>query len=555
MKFQRPTSTPKGFPRSKVFETALLLLFFTLSWLLMQHTFGYHDDTFYVRDKLWSDFGAHIPLIRSFSLGENYALEHPLFAGQPMRYHFLFYSWVGLLEKAGVNIAAALNLLSAAGLTLLLWLLYRLGSMMFSSRLAGFLAVVLFWLNGSLSFLIFFRRHPLSWSSWKDIVTAQHFASFGPWDGIVSIFWTLNIYINQRHLALSYALILACLWPLLKYALEGTLLSKRYLAAVVLIAALAPLLHHAIIPIVLVYVTVWFVCSPGLIRPLALYYFLLFLCAVPALLYMKAGHSPGFIYAPGFVQQPKSVWEWGRYWYYNLGLYSVLIPAVFLWGKKPVKIWVGSALVLFAAANIWRFSPDMFNNHKLINFFMISVQVAVAGFLASCLAGSRFFKAAGLLFLFVLTFSGIVDLFPILNDHKGELRDFRRSPTAVWIQDHTPLDAVYLCTAGMFCPPSLLGRQIYIGYVYFPWSAGFPAYERLRTIEPVFSPTADSQAACRLLRQEKIDYIIVEPGHGAWPDTDIRDSAILKTWEPVFDHQEGYQVYSVAKACAASENP
>jgi hypothetical protein len=113
-----------------------------------------------------------------------------------------------------------------------------------------------------------------------------------------------------------------------------------------------------------------------------------------------------------------------------------MIPAVFLWGKKPVKIWVGVALAFFAASNIWRFSPDMFNNHKLINFSMISVQVAVAGFLASWLAGSRWFKAAGLLFLCVLTFSGIVDLFPVLNDHRGELRDFRRSPTGVWLRAH-----------------------------------------------------------------------------------------------------------------------
>ncbi|MFA5260682.1 MAG: hypothetical protein WC450_05585, partial [Candidatus Omnitrophota bacterium] len=227
MKFQRPIFSLDGLTRGKALEAALVLLFFALSWFLMQHTFEYRDDVFFIRDKLWSDFGAHIPLIRSFSMGENYALEHPLFAGQAIRYHFLFYSWVGLLEKAGVNIAVALNSLSAAGLTLLLWLLYRLGSMMFATRLAGIIAVGLFWLNGSLSFLFFFQKHPLHWSSWKDIVTATHFASFGPWDGLVSIFWTLNIYTNQRHLALSYAFILACLWPLLKYVLQGALLSRR----------------------------------------------------------------------------------------------------------------------------------------------------------------------------------------------------------------------------------------------------------------------------------------------------------------------------------------
>ncbi|HPB67433.1 MAG TPA: hypothetical protein PLT76_10680 [Candidatus Omnitrophota bacterium] len=550
MKFRNPIVPLNTLPWTKIFDAALWLVFFALSWFLMQHTFQYRNDTFLIRDKLWSDFGAHIPLIRSFSLGDNYALEHPLFAGEPIRYHFLFYSWVGLLEKAGVNIAAALNWLSAAGLTFLLWLLYRLGSMMFARRSAGLIAVGLFLLNGSLSFLFFFQKHPLHWGSWKDIVTAQHFSSFGPWNGLVSIFWTLNIYTNQRHLALSYAFTLVCLWPLLKYVGEGRLLSRRYRIAIVLVAALSPLLHHVIVPIVLTYVIFWFIFSPALIRPLGLYYFLLFVCAVPALWSIHAGSPPEIVYCPGFVQQPKNFLEWGKYWFYNLGLYSVMIPAVFVWGKKPLKIWMGVALIFFAASNLWRFSPDMFNNHKLVNFFMISIQVAVAGFLASCLSGSRWAKAAALLLLFALTFSGIVDVFPILNDHQGELRDYRRSPTAVWLKDNTPADAVYLCTAGMYCPPSLLGRRIYIGYVYFPWSAGLPAYERLRTIEPVFLPTADTRSACRVLKQEKIDYIVVEPGRGAWPDTDIRESSVLKTWEPVFSHQEGYRVYSVGEECA-----
>ncbi len=550
MKIQLRKISPGAVCHNECFPAVLFVIFFVLSWLFMQHTFSYKDDTFFLRHKVWSDFGAHIPLIRSFSMGDNFSLEHPLFPGDRMRYHFLFYSWVGLLEQWGLNIAVALNLLSAFGLALLMWLIFRLSEKMFTSRLAGLLAVLLFLFNGSLSCLFFFQKHPLHWSSWQDIITADSFASFGPWNGIVSIFWTLNIYTNQRHLALSYAVILLCLWPLMTLAFEGRKISLRNKIAIGMVAALAPFLHHTIIPVVFTYVVMWMIFCPRMARAIGPYYLFMFLCAVPALWYMNDGSSVDFVYSPGFVQQPKNWVEWAEYWMYNLGLYTVLIPFVFIWAKKGGRVWLASSFILFIVSNIWRFSPDMFNNHKLINFFMISVQIVVAGFLAQWLRKPGLFRAGAVAFLLTLTFSGVIDFFPILNDGRGALRDFRRSPAAVWIQENTSPQSVYLCTNGMNSPPSFLGRRIYMGYVYFPWSAGFPAYERLRAIEPVFHEDTDQESVCRLLQQEHIDYIVVEPGTDAWPEIDIHDSLLLKTWTPIFKTDDRYKIYSVKEECA-----
>ncbi|TSC86331.1 MAG: hypothetical protein G01um10147_943 [Microgenomates group bacterium Gr01-1014_7] len=77
-----------------------------------------------IATKAWSDFASHIPLIRSFSLGDNFLPEYPLFPGEPIRYHFLFYAVVGYLEKLGLRIDYAFNILSALSFAFLIISIY-----------------------------------------------------------------------------------------------------------------------------------------------------------------------------------------------------------------------------------------------------------------------------------------------------------------------------------------------------------------------------------------------------------------------------------------------
>src|SRR5688572_8586263 len=94
--------TKRKWPAFAGITIALLFSFF-----LMFHTFSYdtRTHTMSMASKVWSDFGAHIPLIRSFSYGANWdrlltgqPIESPLFPGEPIRYHFGFYALVGALE-------------------------------------------------------------------------------------------------------------------------------------------------------------------------------------------------------------------------------------------------------------------------------------------------------------------------------------------------------------------------------------------------------------------------------------------------------------------------
>ena len=52
----------------------VLFALFLFSFWLMFHTFSYDPKTssMMIATKAWSDFGSHIPLIRSFSMGDNF---------------------------------------------------------------------------------------------------------------------------------------------------------------------------------------------------------------------------------------------------------------------------------------------------------------------------------------------------------------------------------------------------------------------------------------------------------------------------------------------------
>src|SRR3989338_4090020 len=114
-------------------EIALIIFAISFSTFLMFFTFHKEQGDIFIASKAWSDFGSHIPLIRSFSFGSNFPTEYPLFPGQPINYHFLFYFFVGLIEKAGVPIDYALNIPSAIGFSGLILFIYFVAKKIFQS--------------------------------------------------------------------------------------------------------------------------------------------------------------------------------------------------------------------------------------------------------------------------------------------------------------------------------------------------------------------------------------------------------------------------------------
>ncbi len=518
---------------------------------LMWSTFNTKPGYLVIDSKLFSDFGAHIPLIRSFSLGSNIPPEYPTFPGKPIRYHFLFYMAVGYIERIGVPLGMALNTLSALGFGLLLWMVYKIGFLYSKKVGVGILAVVLVLFNGSLTFIDFFKKHPPNTHTLTDIVTAQHFTNFAPWDGKdIAAFWNLNIYTNQRHLGMGFGLALMVLWPLMKVmAVKKRVSIPWWYWIIVGVACLIlPWLHQAALVMVGVIFMVSLAGSLKKILPLLPYYMLCFLLAVPGMAYWRwAGVSTPEPML-GFIATDTSPLGLLWFWWRNLGFYLPLIPLLWLIMPKDRRVVFTGFITLFILANLYNFSTDRINNHKLINFFWIYTAIETALFLNKGLR--RWWSLApALVLLFFLTFSGIIDIFPIINDAHGNNPDVDNIPVAVWIRDTTPPQSVFLTTHYFYHPASIAGRKIYLDYGYFNWSMGYPDGERRHKLPYLFSSTLPLPSVCHLLEQEGLDYVMISPGRGDLGTLEPKNSTFVREGQPVYENEEGFLIYSVKETC------
>lgn len=536
----------------KKYFVEIILIGFALafSFWLMFHTFSYNDGSMLIASKAWSDFASHIPLIRSFSYGANFPPEYPLFPGEPIRYHFLFYALVGFLEKIGLPIDYALNIPSALSFAALIMMIYFLAKTLFKSKAVGVLSVLFFLFNGSLSFLEFFKTHPLSLTTVNDILNNTSFPSFGPYDGkVVSAFWNLNIYTNQRHIAFSFALALGIVYLLYTKRHEQNRLYNSLLVGFLTGSLL--LLNQSAFAIAVVFVIWFFILKPVK----RLFLVIGTLSGLPWLFLFLATTSftPQITAKPGFLlNSPLTTTSLITYWLHNLGFYTLLIPLGFFSSPKNAKSLVIPLLTLFLLPNIFQFSTDIINNHKFFNFFLLIGAMYAANLLVSLWKDGYpktvYFKKIVCIILFIsLTLSGIVDLMVIKNDRKIELEDSQKNSDIRFIINNTDPQALILNSTFLYHPASLTGRPIFYGYPYFSWSYGYDNRTREQIVLTIYRAKTKTEA-CNLLLSQGISYVELNdhPEEYLKPNWEVWRNDFLSIYS---NPESGITLYDVAISC------
>ena len=458
--------------KNNIIEILVILFSLSFGFWLMFSTFGYKDGSILIAAKARSDFGSHIPLIRSFSLGNNFPPEFPIFPGEPIRYHFLFYFVVGLLERVGVRIDYALNLPSALSFSFLLITIYFLAKLIFKNRAVGILSVIFFLFNGSFSFLEFFKAHPLSLNTPFDILQNTNFPSFGPYDEkVVSAFWNLNIYTNQRHLAAPMAALFALVYYLLKKEQKGQKTPRHIGLLWGALLGILPYSHSSIFIMAYGVLGIFFLFFKSQRKMIILIGLTGVILALPRIFYLKQSTSFVPQINPGYlISNDLTFLNFTYYWFMNLGMSLFLIPLGFILSGRPGKKVLVAFSSLFVIGNLIQFSPEMGANHKFFNVF-----VAVANMFSAFVIYKLWKKHRLTIILIIplilfLTLSGIIDFFAVANDSLGELPDYPKNPDIAWIMQNTPRDSVFLNSTYFFDTASLAGRKIFFGWPYFAWS-------------------------------------------------------------------------------------
>lgn len=541
----------------------IVFIFFVFASALMIATFRYDNQNqiFLIGKFVYSDFAHHLPLIRSFSLGENVPVQHPLFGGEPIRYHFLFYFFAGLLEKGKLPIDLALNIPSIIGFAGLLVAIWYLVEVLFKKERGiigiALTAVFLFITSSSLlAFTSFSLPDPLTLTAFVGSTFGKtEFLSGGPyynWDNtITGLFWNLNIFTNQRHLAFGIAYGLFIFSFLFKILQSRGLLSKTTIYRTIFLGVLMGLLpfFHGLTFIAFILITI--LLFPFVQQKRLLLVFLIFagIVAFPQLLHFSPQTPEAYLaWFPGYaLHNNLHIDTFIEYWTKNLGLKFLALPILFIALSGMPRCVFLTSMGIFLLANLVRFGPDIYTNHKFFTIWLIFVNIAFAYLIVKLFMKNWFLKIVGVILVLILTISGLLDIPPILNASSVRIHDWERDPIASFIVHNTKPNELIATGYHIYHPATLTGRSIMLGWPYFTWSAGYPVKQRENVTRQLFE-TEDIEAQCQIARAYNIRYIIAgqssdrtEPYH---PAIDL-----LSNTFDVVASDDRYIIFDIRQTC------
>lgn len=494
------------------FDILLIIVFFLFSMWLMHKSFGYDDinHRFRIARHQIGDFGLHLSLIRSFSWGDNFPVESPFFPDKPLPYHYYFDLLVGLLERAGFRVDIAFNGVSIALFTALLFLIYKLPQLIFrKSKLLGILSVGLFVFHSNFTFIDFLKEKGLSFSVFRDFWLLPDYLNKGPFDdSIISIFFTLNVYLNQRHLIAALVISLTLIYLSLSRLMKVQKISHKTLILLGLVLGTLSRVHMLTFFSTAVVLFLLFVLFK---RPRLLLFLFLPAMAVFAL-HLKdlVGQNINHVlFNPGFLsQKPLSFANFIYFWVMNLGIAIILIPCGFFLSNKKQKIIFLSVFSLFVIGNAFQLSFRIDHNHSLFNFFFIFANFYIAYFLLALFKKKTLFRRCiFILFIFLLTISGLIDLMAVKNDFQFYYSDAPSNQFMQWIREDTNKRAIFLSKQEILDPVTLSGRKNYLGHTYYLSVMGYNYQSRSNRAKLYFE--AASRDILTMMRKDDINYIVV----------------------------------------------
>jgi sugar lactone lactonase YvrE len=546
----RPTRSP-GWDWAFV---ALLLVF--VSWLMVS-TYSYADGQLRIASGLWSDFGPTTAIAQNFALGDNFPTEYPHYAGEAIRYHFLYYFQVGNLTFLGLDPATANNILSIGSMVAMLVLVMALGERLFGSPLVGRIGAVLFFLHGSLSFIPYLGQFTSIDQALAAIPQLDHFISSGfPYRGEDWGIWTQMVFLNQRHLASAIGILLVIVLFLLerqpmataehrarglrvqaRAAARGTIgaavatarrpvsvlrgtLRDPALGGYVLCGVLAgslPLWNGAMFIAAAAILAVWLLVFPGRPRMVVLG---IAACipAIPQLLWVRPGTMAGEQTYPsfywGYVLDDPDPATVARYFAFIFGPKLLLVGLALVlctWRERRVFLAFAS---LVAVAFLVQLSVEVLANHKFINAWLIVANLFAAYGLIR-LWEARLpiaipARAVAAVLAVIIGVGGVIDLMPVKNQGQLEFA-MDGDPLFEWVRTETDPRSVFLTDIHVVHPILLAGRRLYFGWPYYAWSAGYATGEREAWYRDTFAERGAGELA-RRLRDAGIDYVAIDDG-------------------------------------------
>lgn len=528
-------------------DLLILALFLAISALIMRQTLSESAGIIKIGQNVYADFEMHLPLIRSFTWGDNVPPRAPFYPSGKLAYHFFFDFWTAMIESLGLSIATAFNVVSTLAMACFLYILYAFSQHLFSvkSRLIGLLTVLFFFCNSSLGFLDAWKKLQPNgiFDFLVHVWNNRQYLSVQPFQNdFVSITWNLNVYTNQRHLIFGLAVDLILLYLVKNISHEKKENLKYYLFLGLLLGGLPFWQTQSFICFYIVLVTIYLL---NLKHKLLLVSIAIatFLAGFQAL-FLSSDITNSFSFHPGYLTYlPVTISNFSLYWTFNFGLSIITIPIGFLYARwEAKKIFIGVFLV-FIIANIFQFNKEMFNNHKFFNFFII---------IGNCFTAYLVYRILriklGMLVVFPLVFllilSGVFDLAVLKNETFIPVVDYSNNTLMRWVKDNTPPSSVFLVSTDMmYHPIRMAGRKTFQFNPRYAWAYGYNIETTDYLAKQMFAVSSPKDEM-NLLKKSSIRYVVIPTYNPAGFNVD--SNYFSSNFQLVYD--DGTQkIYLVAK--------
>jgi hypothetical protein len=567
----RILTTQNGILRSFMsLEFVYLVGSTAIACFIAWHTLSVKDDMLQIGNSVWSDFGPHLAMIRSFSLGDNFPPQYPHFPDGNMRYHFLFQFLVATLEVLGLRIDWAFNIPSILSLMSVFLLLYVLAVSITGRRCAGVLAGLFFIFRSSFALFSYINDNLANGNLWQSL-----------WDVTLHIgktehenwgLWAQNVYANQRHFAFSIGimiLVLLAVLPLLQAMIQAQRtgmcgIGHRFKIAWMEKNAWWPQSWQRAIALGLLVGAIGFWNGAVVITTLMILFVLAFFCrhrgeflliAVLAVLlaliqqhwFMGAGApavKPRWYF--GFLAEQKTITGTLAFYVELLGLFLPLFLISMFGTPKGMKALALAFISPLIFATLVSLTTDITANHK---FIMISVMLGnamIAGLVARFLySRDNALKALAVAFSLMLTVTGWVDLKTLYNMNHKSVNISLNDPITTWVRGNTNPQDVFLTDTAVLHPVQMAGRLIYFGWSYYAWSAGYDTNGRFKAVKAICG-AENANDLLELINETQINYIVIDDQVRGSKDCHLNEDLISQTFVNVFyDDKNNTRIFEV----------
>ncbi len=558
-------------PAERWLFAALGLLF---GFLIVKSFFISHGQL-YVGLTVFSDFTPHVSMIRSFSFGQNFPTQYSLFAGEDVKYHFMFQFLAGNLEFLGMRLDWALNLPSFLSIMSMFSLVYVLACKITGKKAAGVIACALLTFRSSFALFYYIAGFPRGTKIFKTLLANTEF--IGSTQNENWGLWNLNVYINQRHLALGVSVMLIVIMLFLprlyesfecmrdaggrlkNYITDSLICSDGWLpeeilspVALGLLLGLLGFFNGAVL--IATVIVLFFIAAVSQKR--LEFVITAAIAGVLALIQEHAfvdGSAFKTTFWFGFLSDNATIASSILYLVKLLGFLLPLIVIFFALtdGVKRYLIFAASMLIVFSFTV--SMTPDIAVNHKYVMFAVMFFDVFAADALLMMFEHDRYaIRAIAGIMLFCMLSTGMYDTYVIIkrNNPRNAMVNNLDAPITEWVEQNCTSESIFL-TANYYLSNSsngssmlLSGAMLYNAWQYFAWSAGYDTSGRDAVAAEIYGGT-DLNRVRQLIDESGIDFIVIDRSNRESEAYELNEAMFANNFKEAFSEGSDIDKFTI----------